>query len=122
MVIYGLALMSFCMFVGMFIGNVLGELMGISADVGGVGFAMLLLILISNYLLDKDALSDKAQEGMRFWSAMYIPIVIAMAARQDVVAALSGGLLAISAGVLATVVAFLFVPALSKLAAAKSKE
>ncbi len=46
--IYGVALLAGCMLVGSFIGNVLGALIGLNSDVGGVGFAMLLLILVTN--------------------------------------------------------------------------
>ena len=45
---------------------------------------------------------------------MYIPIVVAMAAKQNVVGALSGGWLAISAVVAAVVLSFALVPILSK--------
>ena len=38
------------------------------------------------------------REGVVFWSAMYIPIVVAMAAQQNVVAAVAGGRLALLAG------------------------
>ena len=48
MVIYGVALLSFCMLVGVFVGDLLGELIGVQANVGGVGIAMLLLIVLSN--------------------------------------------------------------------------
>lgn len=116
MVIYGLMLMSFCMLAGVLVGNILGKILGINADVGGVGFAMLFLILLSNYLLEKNNLSAKAQEGIQFWSNMYIPIVIAMSASQNVIKALSGGPLALLAGFFAVVLSFLFVPVLTKLA------
>ena len=39
MVIYGVGLLSFCMLVGMFVGDLLGEVMGVQANVGGVGIA-----------------------------------------------------------------------------------
>ena len=45
MVIYGVALLSFCMLVGIFAGDLLGDLIGVQANVGGVGIAMLLLII-----------------------------------------------------------------------------
>jgi malonate transporter MadL subunit len=50
---------------------------------------------------------------------MYIPIVVAMAARQDVVSAVSGGWLAIVAGVGAVAVSFALVPVLSRLGGAQ---
>ena len=48
MVIYGVALLSFCMLVGIWAGDILGQLIGVEANVGGVGIAMLLLIVLSN--------------------------------------------------------------------------
>ncbi len=48
MVVYGVALLSFCMLAGVFLGQLLGYLLGIDANVGGIGIAMLLLIFIAN--------------------------------------------------------------------------
>ena len=48
MVVYGVALLSFCMLAGVFLGRLLGYLLGIDANVGGIGIAMLLLIFIAN--------------------------------------------------------------------------
>ena len=48
MVIYGVALLSFCMIAGVFFGELIGYLIGIDANVGGIGIAMLLLIFIAN--------------------------------------------------------------------------
>ena len=48
MVVYGVALLSFCMLVGVLVGDLLGQLIGVQANVGGVGIAMLLLIVLSN--------------------------------------------------------------------------
>jgi malonate transporter MadL subunit len=115
MAIYGVALLSFCMFVGVYLGDVLGALLGVNANVGGVGFAMLFLILLANHGIDNGWLAKKSQEGIAFWSSMYIPIVVAMASLQDVVAAVKGGPLAFTAGILAVAVAFVFVPILTKM-------
>lgn len=115
MAIYGVALLSLCMLVGVFIGDVLGITLGVKANVGGVGFAMVLLIILTNHGINKGWLAKKSQEGIAFFSAMYIPIVVAMAAQQNVVAALKGGPLAIAAGLISVGVAFLFVPVLAKL-------
>ena len=46
--IYGVALLAGCMFIGSFIGNILGILTGLNSDIGGVGFAMLLLLFVTN--------------------------------------------------------------------------
>ncbi|MDR2005931.1 MAG: malonate transporter subunit MadL [Acidaminococcales bacterium] len=115
MVVYGVALLAFCYLVGIFLGDVLGVLLGVKANVGGVGFAMLLLIILSNMGIDKGWLDKKSQEGISFWSAMYIPIVVAMSSIQDVVAALSGGTIAILGGILGVILGFVLIPVLSKL-------
>lgn len=115
MVIYGVALLSFCMLAGVFVGDLLGEIMGVQANVGGVGIAMLLLLIFSNLGSRGAALSPITEQGVGFWSAMYIPIVVAMAARQDVFAALSGGWMAIVAGVAAVTASFAMIPLLARL-------
>jgi len=116
MVIYGVALLSFCMLVGELVGDLLGELLDVQANVGGVGIAMLLLIFLSNLSPHKFRLNPITASGIGFWSAMYIPIVVAMAAKQNVVAAISSGWMAIIAGVAAVAASFLMIPVLAKLA------
>lgn len=115
MIIYGVALLSVCLVSGMLIGEALGALLGVQANVGGVGIAMLFLVFASNSRHFKALTEDAAGAGIRFWSAMYIPIVVAMAAQQNVAAAIDGGVLALVAGVAAVVVSFLLVPVLSKI-------
>ena len=114
MVVYGVALLSFCMLAGVFAGDLIGKLIGAEANVGGVGIAMLLLIVLSSLTRKEFKLSAPTQSGINFWSAMYIPIVVAMAARQDVVAALAGGWMAIIAGVAAVAVSFAVIPLLDR--------
>ncbi len=114
-VIYGVALLSFCMLVGVFVGDVLGDLIGVQANVGGVGIAMLLLIVLSNLSHQRFHLSAPTEKGINFWSAMYIPIVVAMAAKQNVIAAVSSGWMAIIAGVAAVAVSFAMIPLLDKI-------
>ncbi len=115
MVIYGLALMGGCMVVGTALGYLVGHLLGISANIGGVGMAMLMLVVFSRQLMDKDQLSAAAQSGIKFWSAMYIPIVVAMCTRQNVVAAFDAGALAFIAGLGATASGFLLIRPISAL-------
>lgn len=115
MIIYGVGLLSACMVLGMLAGDYLGVLLGVEANVGGVGIAMLLLVLACNLDSLRPVLDGLTGDGIKFWSAMYIPIVVAMAARQNVVAAVDGGLLAILAGVAAVVVSFALVPVLSRI-------
>lgn len=122
MVIYGVALLSFCMLAGVFLGDLLGQAMGVQANVGGVGIAMLLLIVFSSLRKRQLTLGDPSRSGIHFWSAMYIPIVVAMAAKQNVVAALSSGWMAIIAGVAAVVVSFLMIPVIARLGGGGSRD
>ena len=120
MVVYGVALLSLCLLLGTYLGNVLGYLMDIDANVGGVGIAMLMLIILSNLSSKKFHLKPMTESGIHFWSAMYIPIVVAMAAKQNVIAALSSGWLAAIAGVGAVLVSFALVPLLTRLGGTES--
>jgi len=47
--IYGVANLAACMLLGMLMGTVFGNLMGAGTEIGGVGFAMLLLIFVTNF-------------------------------------------------------------------------
>ena len=114
MKIYGVALLAFCYLLGKFLGGLLGELIGVNADVGGVGFAMLLLILLNNWLHKKGYMEMETERGLLFWSSMYIPVVVAMASVLNVKAALSGGWAAFLIGLLVTLASFGLVPVLSK--------
>ena len=114
MTIYGVALLAACYIAGQLFGEGLGKLLGIDANVGGVGFAMLLLIFLSNWMLKNKTMKPETEGGVGFWSQMYIPVIIAMSATQNVVSALSGGLLAILAGIIPTAIALSMIPVLSK--------
>ena len=103
------------MLVGAFIGELIGELIGIDANVGGVGISMLLLILVASKVRASGRLNPISQTGITFWSAIYIPVVVAMAASQNVAAAVEGGTMAVLVGVLAVVVSCALVPLLSRI-------
>lgn len=115
MVIYGLGLLSFCYIIGQLLGEFLGKFLGIEANVGGVGFAMLLLIVLSNWLKSKNWLDEFSEKGIEFWSNMYLPIIVAMSSIQNVSLAISKGLLPIVAGSLVVLVCFLVIQLLTKL-------
>jgi malonate transporter MadL subunit len=115
MAIYGTALLAVCLLIGLILGRMIGFVVGIDADVGGVGIAMLLLILACGRLQATGRMPIPTQSGILFWSSVYIPIVVAMAASQNVAAAIAGGPAAILAGVLAVVVCFALVPLISRL-------
>lgn len=115
MKIYGVAILAGCYLAGQLIGSLLGVWLNIGGNVGGVGFAMVLLIIANERLRKKGLLDTKSEQGILFWSALYVPIVVAMSAIQNVKAALSGGWVAILAGLLVTATCFMLVPILSKL-------
>jgi malonate transporter MadL subunit len=115
LVIYGVSLLSICMLVGVFLGDLLGKALGVKANVGGVGIAMLMLVLLVDYLKKRNKLNLQTQQGLGFWGAMYIPIVVAMASQQNVAAAVKGGPVALLAGVAATVTCCALVPVVSKI-------
>ncbi|WNG18736.1 malonate transporter subunit MadL [Cystobacter fuscus] len=102
MTIYGVALLALCTLVGVLLGDLLGMLLGVKANVGGVGIAMVLLILARLWLVRWGGLSPGLKSGVEFWAHLYIPIVVAMAAQQNVVAAVRGGPVVILAGLGAT--------------------
>ena len=62
MVIYGVALLAGCMLVGLWAGDVLGMLLGVNSNVGGVGIAMLMLIFLGGYLMDKGKMPSGTEE------------------------------------------------------------
>lgn len=114
MIILGVALLSGSLLIGTFIGNLVGSLLGVDANVGGVGIAMILLILSTHLLARSGRLRPETSAGISFWSGMYIPIVVAMAATQNVVGAVTAGPVAVVAGVAAVAVSFLLVPVLAR--------
>ena len=67
MVIYGVALLAFCTLCGVFLGDILGALLGVQANVGGVGIAMLLLIILSSMSSQKLHLGIDTKSGIGFW-------------------------------------------------------
>ena len=95
MIIYGTALLAACHLLGIFLGDLLGQAMGVKTNVGGVGIAMLLLIAARLSMHKRGILPKLTEAGVEYWGAMYIPVVVAMAAQQDVVSALRGGHLAL---------------------------
>ena len=122
MTIYGVAILAACYVTGQLFGEGLGKILGIDANVGGVGFAMLLLILLTNWMQKRQMLPIETERGVGFWSNMYIPVIVAMSATQNVRVAMSGGMLAVLTGIIPTAVAFAMIPLLSKLFTLKNTE
>ncbi len=100
MTIYGVALLAICSLLGALVGDLLGIALNVKSNVGGVGIAMMMLIAARVWLIRKGWLDKGVKFGIEFWAMLYIPIVVAMAAIQNVVAAVSGGPMVVLAGVL----------------------
>jgi len=108
-------LLAGCFLLGKFMGNILGVIINIDGDIGGVGFAMLILMLSSAFMRKKGWFIEESETGILFWSSMYIPIIVAMSATQNMKAAISGGLVSIIAGIVVTLVCLMLVPLISKI-------
>ena len=113
--IAGVALLAICTLIGQLLGEGLGVLLGVKANVGGVGIAMILLITARMWLKSRGRYVEGVSRGIGFWGALYIPIVVAMAAQQDVVAAVEGGPIVLIAGVGALLLCFSAVAIISRL-------
>ena len=109
MKIYGVALLAGCYFAGLLLGELLGVLFGVKGNLGGVGFAMLFFILLTDWLRGKNKMHEDFDAGISFWTSMYIPIVISMASIQNVNAAIHSGAVAIVAGLIATSFCFFLI-------------
>jgi malonate transporter MadL subunit len=70
----------------------------------GVGIAMILLICARLWMHKRGGMTKDCEMGVGFWGAMYIPVVVAMAAQQNVVTALHGGPVAVLAAIGSVVV------------------
>jgi len=112
----GLGIIAACMFIGVTVGSVLARLLGLTGDVGGVGFAMLLLVLLTNYV----KFDQRIKNGMQFMSDIYIPIIVAMAAIQNVRGAIGGGMVAFLAGGIAVVASLAIVPLIDRIGKTKA--
>lgn len=114
MAIYGTALLALCTLIGVALGEALGMALHVKANVGGVGIAMMLLIAARLWLARTGRLTPGLKLGVEFWALMYIPIVVAMAAQQNVLAALEGGPMAVLTGVVVVAICFSLVAVLSR--------
>lgn len=120
--IFGTALISGSLLAGYFLGECLGRICGIGSDIGSVGFAMLFLLLITTQLKKRRLWRPEMDAGIHYWSGMYIPVVVAMSASQNVASALGHGGLAILAGTGAVFSVFLILFLLSKAGILNAKE
>lgn len=115
MPIYGTALLAACHLLGIILGDLLGRQLGMTTNVGGVGIAMILLIAARYYLHKGGRLCPSSESGVHYWGAIYIPVVVAMAMQQNVVAALRGGPIALLAAVGSVVLCGCFVSFINRM-------
>lgn len=115
MIIYGVTLLAISSLLGLVLGDWLGALIGVKANVGGVGFAMIFLLGATDWLARRGKFTPASASGVTFWSLMYIPVVVAMAAQQNVLGAVKGGPLAFLAGATGVVASFSLVPLIARL-------
>lgn len=99
MTIYGTALLAGCHLLGIIFGELIGRSLGMTTNVGGVGIAMILLISLRFLLHKRGMFTETSETGVQYWSALYIPVVVAMAMQQNVIAALRGGPVALLAAI-----------------------
>ena len=112
--IYSLVTLALCMLLGKYLGTLRGALVGIGGDVGGVGFAIILLLFVGNSKLFSFTKRQDFKDGMTFWKKMYIPVVVARAASQNVYRVLTSGMVAIVGGAAAVAFPFLLLYILHK--------
>jgi malonate transporter MadL subunit len=115
MTIFGVALLAICTLLGALLGDLLAVVLGVKTNVGGVGIAMMMLMAARVWLARKGALTHGLKLGIEFWAALYIPIVVAMAAIQNVVAAIRGGPVVVLAGAGGVLVCLAATAALSRI-------
>jgi malonate transporter MadL subunit len=112
--IFGVGLLAICTLIGVFLGDVLAALLHVKSNVGGVGLAMALLIAARVWLSDRGKLTHGVKLGIEFWGSIYIPIVVAMAATQNVREAISEGPMVIIAGAGTVLLCLICVPLLGR--------
>lgn len=115
MAIHGVAILAVSCLAGLVAGDALGALIGVKANVGGVGFAMLLLLYLTSRLERVGRFTAPSAAGVVFWSNLYLPVVVAMAAQQNVLGAIKGGPIALLAGAIGVAASFALVPVIARL-------
>lgn len=115
MTIFGVALLAVCTLLGAWLGDLLGMALHVKSNVGGVGIAMILLILARAWLQKRGALGHPLKLGVEFWASLYIPIVVAMASIQNVAGAIKGGPVVASAALGSVLLCWLAMAAINHL-------
>ena len=115
MVIFGVGILAACVLAGRLGGTLIGRWLGIDADVGGIGIAMVLLMVVTTWLRRRGLDVGATVRGIQFWSDVYVPVVVAMAASQNVRLAVASGWSAVLAGGASVALGMLLVPLVVRL-------
>ena len=107
------------MFAGNAVGTLLGAAVGVDMNVGGIGFSVLFLLMLTETLKKQGRFFPQAEKGMHFWREVYAMAIVAMAASQDVYSALSKGAIAILAGIAPVLLVIVIVACLARMQAKK---
>ena len=121
MTIFGVALLAVCTLIGALLGDLLGMALHVKSNVGGVGIAMILLILARAWMQKRGMLSHPMKLGVEFWASLYIPIVVAMASTQNVAGAVRGGPVVVTAALGSVLLCWLAMAAIGRLGRAEGE-
>jgi malonate transporter MadL subunit len=119
--IFGVALLAICTLIGALFGDLLGMALHVKSNVGGVGIAMILLILARAWMQKRGMLSHPMKLGVEFWASLYIPIVVAMASTQNVAGAVRGGPVVVTAALGSVLLCWLAMAAIGRLGRAEGE-
>jgi malonate transporter MadL subunit len=78
---------------------------------------MLLLIASLHWLQQRGFYVRETRQGVTFWAAMYIPVVVAMAATQNAIVAVRSGPVALLSAAATVITCFCFVALINRLTA-----
>jgi len=92
---FGTALLAGCYLLGIVAGDALGTLIGVKANVGGVGFAMILLIASLHFVHRRGLMTAGTERGVTFWAALYISVVVVIFEKKNVLVAFKSGIVAV---------------------------
>jgi len=112
--IFGFAIVSACYLLGKWIGMNLGAAVGVG-DIGGVAFGMLFLVLLTNLKFWSEKIDERIKNGVAIASALYLPVIVAMVYKTNVIGAFQAGPVALVAGFLALTTGLLLVNQVAKI-------
>jgi len=113
-IIFGFGVVSFFYVLGQWIGMSIGKLISVG-NVGGVAFAMVGVVILSNTKFWEYRIDDRVKNGVVIASAIYLPVIVAMVFKTNVSGTFAAGPVAIVAGLVAIVSGLLLVNLIAKI-------